>query len=161
MSMSGLSGRPALLARSAGANSSSSPLSSLMPSGYRCRRSSGSSGSRSLQGPASAVLERRQQSTTPPPPPKQQQPPSPTVTIHETSEPSLESRGVSKSVDVLDDTTTTEDQQAMTASSTLPLPELDPSPVIAQSRSDNVLSISDRAVIYFNHATSNGFLRTT
>lgn len=147
MSMSGLGGRP-LLARS-GTASSGTAISSLMPP-YRYRRSSGSSGSRSLQGPASAVLERRRLSTTPP-----RQQPSPTVTtIHETSRSPPKS--AEYCVDLLVDMT--DCQQERTFSSTLLIPDL---PVIGQSRSDNVLSVSDRAIESFNHATSNGFLHTT
>jgi len=147
MSMTGLGGRP-LLARCT-TGSSGTALSSLMPP-YRYRRSSGSSGSRSLQGPASAVLERRRLSTTPPP--RQQPSPTVTTTIHETITSPLEPADDS-SVDLLVDMT--DCQQTATASSTLLIPD------IPQSRSDNVLSVSDRAIKSFNHATSNGFLHTT
>ena len=148
MSMSGLGGRP-LIARS-GTASSGTAISSLMPP-YRYRRSSGSSGSRSLQGPASVVLERRRLSTTPPP----RQQPSPTVTtIHETS--ASVAKPAEYSVDLLVDMTDCEQEQI--CSSAFLIPDL---PLIAQSRSDNVLSASDRDIKSFNHATSNGFLHTT
>jgi len=137
-----------VLARS-GAGSSGSALSSLMPP-YRYRRSSGSSGSRSLQGPASAVLERRRLSTTSPPTPV----PSPTVTtIHETPPAPTET----SDVDIML-VNMTDCQQADMESSTLKIPGL---PVIGQSQSDNFLSFTDRAFNSFNHATLDGFLHTT
>jgi len=117
MSMSGLGGRP-LLARP-GSGSSGTPISTLMPN-YRYRRSSGSSGSRSLQAPASAVLERRRLSTTPPPPRRQ---PSPTVTtIHETTR-SL-AKPADYSVDLLVDMTDCQREQI--SASTLLIPDLPP-----------------------------------
>ena len=152
MSMSGLGGRPLLARCGTGSGSSGTALSTLMPP-YRYRRSSGSSGSRSLQGPASAVLERRRPSTTPP----SRRQPSPNVTtIHETSTSSPVPADSSEDLLIVVDTP--DSQQAATASSFLLIPDI---PMIGQSRSDNVLSVSDRAIKSFNHATSNGFLHTT
>jgi len=117
---------------------------------YRYRRSSGSSGSRSLQGPASAVLERRRLSITPPP--KQQT--SPTVTtIHETSTSSAPEPADSSDVELLMDTPDCQPEEVM-----LLMPAL---PLIGQSRSDNALSATERVVSSVNHAMSNGFLHTT
>ena len=177
MSMSGLGGRP-LLPRPAGTPT----FSTLIPP-FRYRRSSGSSGCRSLQAPASAVLERRRLSTTTPPPTRRQpSPPTVTTTTHETSLTVNRPAPVDFSdVDLLVDVTADCRQEQISASTLLipdqPItPLLIPSssssssssyhhipdlPVMGQSRSDNVLSVSDRDFQSFKHATSNGFLHTT